>query len=229
MNTFRRFFLLLVTLFWNCYGQSDLDLDSQLESLHMSWDRLPNIISREKIYAIQNRHNNLEKKHEIVIGAGNQLLGNGLLSQRKLGINYSYYLNMNWAVKVGGTRSFNQLNDNGEILFHRQEILPDKDFSRHSFDVQAVYNAFYGKFRLSMERVFYFDQYFSLGLGSVNLYSGTTPMMMGDVGLSVWVSKNILIRMGLRNEWYREKRVTRTATNYNFIAHTGLGYLFGQH
>ena len=203
-------------------------LEEQLEALNIPSNQLPDVVSREKIYAIQTRHNDLNKKHEWFIGGGNQILGSGHLSHRRFGMNYSYNFNPKWALRINAAKAFNDLNDSGKLLLERQELLPDKDFSKQVFDVQTSYNAFYGKFRLSMDRTFYFDQYVSLGAGVVDLHSGRVPMLTGDIGLTLWMRKNLPIRLGLRSELYREKRVTGEASNYNVIAHIDIGHLFGQ-
>ncbi len=217
---------MLILLSKVLFAQSNLE--EQLEALKMPSNRLPDVVSREKIYAIQVRHNDLNKKHELVVGGGNQILGGGHLSQRRFGMGYFYHVNPRWALSVNATKAFNELNDEGELLLEKQELVPDKDFSKQAFDVQASYNAFYGKFRFSMDRTFYFDQYISLGIGIVDLYSRTAPMLTGDIGLNLWVHKSMSMRFGLRNELYREQRVTGETSNHNLIAHISMGYLFGQ-
>ena len=59
-------FLLLVFLPNLLFAQDDLE--EKLESLRIPSWQMPDIISEEKIYSVQTRHNDLQKKHEFILG-----------------------------------------------------------------------------------------------------------------------------------------------------------------
>ena len=203
-------------------------LEAELEALRIPPQQMPTLIDEERLYAIQSRHNDLEKTHEFMLGSSNQVFGNSHLSSSRIQAGYFYHFNPKWALRANASKVFNKLNSAGKLLLERQELIPDKDYGRTTIDAQASYNLFYGKFRWSMDRTFYFDQYVSLGAGTAVLRSGAKPMLTGDVGFAFWANRNIGIRFGLRNELYEERRVRGTVTNHNVLAHLNIGYLFGQ-
>ena len=222
----RPIYVLLTTLFAISSFAED-DLMSQIKSLVLPSNQAPGMVSKEKLYSVQNRYSDLSNRHEVFVGAGTQVLGEGHIDSRRVGIGYQYHFNNTWAVEVTGSKVFNEFNSSGEILLEKTNLVPDKDYLKYRFDAAAVFNTFYGKFRFGMERVFYFDQYISLGAGMMGLESGTTPAVVADIGLSFWLEKNYSVRFGFKNEFYNEQRLTGEELNHNLVTHLEVGYVFG--
>jgi hypothetical protein len=86
---------------------------------------------------------------------------------------------------------------------------------------------FYGKFRVSMDQVFYFDQYVALGAGSVGLNTGRQTAAVGDVGFVLWLGRKGSIRFGVKDYFYNEQRRLSSSRVHDLVGHIDAGFLFG--
>ena len=121
---------------------------------------------------------------------------------------------------------FNEFSSSGDTLLKRDDILPDKDFLKFQADAAMEFNLFYGKFRFSMDQVFYFDQYVAFGLGMAELRRGSTPLITTDIGFVFWMGSNGSLRLGLKNDVYEEQHLDGSSSlNHNMITHLSVGYL----
>ena len=208
--------------------ETDLSaLEEKLEALNMPGNRPPQAVNTDKLYSFQTRYSPLGNRHELALDLGKNLTINGLLRSHQVGGTYRYHFSDKWAVLLTGSKVFNELSPSGELLLSRDDILPDKDYMRYQAGAAVEYNLFYGKFRLSMDQVFYFDQYWSLGAGAVGLRSGTTNVVNLDGGLAFWLGKRGSVRLGLKNDFYQEQTLSGKDFNHNLVAYFSVGYFFG--
>ncbi|RYZ72243.1 MAG: hypothetical protein EOP09_03480 [Proteobacteria bacterium] len=106
-------------------------------------------------------------------------------------------------------------------------IVPDAAFVKSRFDALAGYNLFYGKFRLSMDTVWYFDQYIAFGPGYITTQYESSPALVADIGFVFWMGRNASFRFGVKNEFFKEQTLTESKTEHHMLGHLSVGYAFG--
>ncbi|MCY4523280.1 MAG: outer membrane beta-barrel domain-containing protein [Halobacteriovoraceae bacterium] len=204
------------------------DLEMRLEALNMPDNKPPKIVNTDKLYSFHNRYSPLSDRHEVSVLLGRNLNIDGFLNSNQLGASYRYHFTDRWGLVVNANKVFNEFSSSGDTLLSRDDILPDKDFLKFQADVAAEYNLFYGKFRFSMDQVFYFDQYVALGVGMAELSRGATWLATADVGLAFWMGTRGSFRLGIKNDFYEEQHLNGTTSfNHNLVAYLSAGYLIG--
>ena len=204
-----------------------VSLEDQLKELEVPGNRAPDSVSREKLYAVQNRFVGLRGKHELSAGGGRNFTSDSFLSSSEVLIHYRYHLNDRWALGLGGGFVFNDLSSGGKRLLDSQGLVPDVAYAKNRIDLNTTFNAFYGKFRLSMDQVFYFDQYFQVGAGVVELSTGRVPAGYAEAGFAFWAGRQVGMRLGFRDAIYNEKRQLSSGLAHNLIAHVDVSLLLG--
>ena len=203
-------------------------LEEKLEALNIPGNQLPNVVNTDKLYSLHNRYAPLSSRHEISVAMGKNLTIDGFFSSNQVGLIHHYHFNDRFSSVLNINKVFNDLNSSGEILMSRDRIVPDKDYIIHQVDLGLEYNLFYGKFRLGRDRVFYFDQYVSLGAGLVELKSGSTFTATANVGLAFWAGRSTSVRFGLKNDFYEEENLQGSQSfNHNLVTYLSVGHLFG--
>lgn len=212
------------------WGADTPSLSDELSRLSAS----PNVapvstqqVDPEKLYSIQDRYVALSSRSEISILASNHFSSEDFISSQDLGATYRFHLNNRWSLALSGAVTFNRLTDAGERLMTNEGILPDSTYTRYRGDLLVTFNTLYGKFRLSMDEVLYFDQYISLGGGVVRQQFGTQPAGVADVGLAFWLGKSGSFRMGLKDQIHYEQRRLSSSVVHDFLGYISVGYLFG--
>jgi outer membrane beta-barrel protein len=214
-------------LFFSLSANAENDLGEQLEALKLPSNVAPAGVTSEKLYSVQNRFTRLDRRFEFNLGGAKNFTGNGLLSMHQLNAGVIYHLNDRWSVSASGSYGFNDFTDSAYRLMQNEGIVPDAAIVKWRSDLLANYNLFYGKFRMNMDQVFYFDQYVAVGPGLVNTQYGTAPAAVLDIGFAVWFGKNWSARFGAKNDIYREKTMTGNDLVDHMLGHLEVGYLIG--
>jgi len=202
-------------------------LEDELRSLSLPSNQAPSGVSSEQLYAVQTRLAPLENRSEITItGAKNFTVDSFLVSQQ-VDAGYRYYLSSRWFVGASGSYVFNSLSGSGERLMNENKRLPDVAYTKYRADILAGYNLFYGKFRLTLDQVFYFDQYVAVGPGVVVQDLGTHPALVADVGFVFWFGRNFSFRVGAKDYLFHEDRRLSNGLANNVLGHVDFGYVFG--
>lgn len=207
--------------------EKDVNLEKELESLNMPVNQGPANASIENLYSVQTRLMPLTRKHEITLNVGKNMNAGGLLNSEQIGGTYRYHVNDKFSFGVGGYKVFNEISTDGKDVLRAGRIVNPKDYVSQQYEAHVSYNLFYGKFRLGLNRVFYFDQYLSLGAGIAELASGNTQMISPEIGLAFWMGTMGSIRLGVRNELYNEQTLDGESLNHNLVTYLGIGILFG--
>jgi len=206
---------------------SETSLEDQLEALTLPSNQSPVSVSQESLYAIQTRYVPLKKKSELSVGLARNFTGNGLVNSNQFNLGYRFHLSNDWSISANGSYVFNSLSASGQVLLSNFKVLPDTPYVKYRTDLMANYNVFYGKFRLSMDQVLYFDQYVSLGAGNMFLNYGNELAAVADVGFVFWIGKSGTIRIGVKDYLYSETRIQDRATANHVLAHLDIGFLLG--
>lgn len=220
---------LLITLgFSGTSFSSEKPLEQQLDELKMPSNKAPQAVSEEKLYSVQTRYNPLSKTHEITLSGAKDFASNGYLNTNQMGLGYRYHFNDRWSIVGKYVRVFNELNNSGEALLKEEKLISDADYLISQFDVGAEVNLFYGKFRLDMSQVLYFDQYVGLSGGVVEKRRGMAPTVAVDAGLAFWLGKQMSMRAGVKNSFFEEENgIGEKAWTRSMTGYFSIGYLYG--
>jgi outer membrane beta-barrel protein len=204
---------------------TDASLEDQLQALDVA-NQAPAATSKEVLYAVQSRYLPLTHKNEFSVGGGLNLTGDSFVLSEQAEVGYRFHFNDRWAVGLNYALVANQLSSAADRFRSSEGIVPDVPYAKSRTDLLAEYNVFYGKFRYSVDRVFYFDQYIAAGPGFVEMNTGTVGAAVADVGFAFWLSRWGSARIGLKDYYYEEVYRSGTSPTHNLHAHLDIGYLF---
>lgn len=204
-----------------------VSLESQLNELQTA-NTAPAGVTREKLYVVQSRYNPLKGRFGMSLGAARNFTGSSYLNMTQLNLDFRYHLSDRWNLNLGGSYGFNSFTTDADRLMRSDGILPDAAYVKNRVHVLASYSLFYGKFRLSMDETFYFDQYVAAGPGIVTTQFGSSPSGVVDVGFVFWAGKRFDVRVGFQNEFFNEKRLKSESFERHGVGHLDIGYTFGE-
>jgi len=204
-------------------------LESELEALAVPVDQALVSTTKDKLYSIQERFSPLTNRHEFGLVGGRNLNQDGSIDSTQLGGLYRYHINGKWALGLNHFRMNNELSAAGKRLVNEQNVVPDRDYIISQTDLVAEYNLFYGKMRLDLDQVVYFDQFWNLGAGQVELGNGSATALVVDAGFAFWMGKMMSARIGLKNDFYTEQNMNGNTNVHNMVGYLSLGILLGAH
>lgn len=202
-------------------------LEDQLQTLNLPANQAPAGISSEKLYSVQSRFNPLARKVEFSVSTGQDFTNSAFLSSQQMGGSLRFHFNDRWSLGVSGARVFNSFTRTANQLISQDGIVPDVAFARTRMDASLAFNTIYGKFRLTLDRVFYLDQYIALGAGIASLDRGPATMGTLDLGFAFWMGRSGVLRLGMKDHFYREQRALATVMTQHWVGHVDLGWMLG--
>ncbi len=202
-------------------------LEDQLKELELPGNRAPQAVSQEKLYSVENRFVPLKGRHELDLSVAKNFTPDSFLVSQEVGGSYRYHLNHRWSLNASGAFYFNRLTSGGMNLLETKGLVPDLAYAKNRAELGVAYNAFYGKFRASMERVFHFDQYFALSAGLVELSTGRVAAGSAEAGFAFWAGRSLGLRLGVKDLIYNERRLLSESLSQNVIAQLSLSVLLG--
>ena len=202
-------------------------LDSQLQDLRLPQDQAPVGVTREKLYSSQSRFSDLSHRFELDFGGAKNLNANSSLSMSQLDGTVRFHLSNRWDLAMSGSYGFNSFTDTAQRLMQSEGILPDAAIVKWRTDLLVGYNLFYGKFRASMDQVFYFDQYIAIGPGLVQTQYQMATAGVADVGFAFWFGRHWAARMGAKSDIYNEQKAKSSDLAYHLLGHLDIGYVIG--
>lgn len=220
--------ILLVSVALISMGAQAVDLDKKLDALSMPDDRVSPMISEDQLSVVNTRYSSLVNRHELTIAGANNFTSDSHIDTKQAFATYRYHINSTWGVGLRYSIYNNELTGSGKKLFDDEKILPDTDYALKSTEIFTSFNALYGKLRWNSEKVVYFDQYFTLGYGKVDLASGLTDIYSLDLGMAFWLGKHYSGRIGLKNEFYTQSKINGDESALNAMGYVEFGYLFGE-
>jgi outer membrane beta-barrel protein len=205
----------------------EANLEDQLNALNVPANEAPASVTDEKLYSVQSRYAPLYLKSELSIGAARNFTADSFVDSNQLNAGYRFHISDRWSVGVSGSYVFNSYSPAGDRLLSMQGLLPDAAYVKYRGDLTVGFNLFYGKFRLTMDRVFYFDQYWTLGPALIEMDTGRAYGATADAGLVLWLGRRGNIRIGIKDYLYRQQRVTSSSVANDLTGHIDLGLLLG--
>lgn len=202
-------------------------LEEQLNALGTPGNEAPAGLTGEQLYAVQTRYAPMQYRHEFSIGGGTNFSGDGFLRTANVDASYRFYLSNRWFLGLTGNYVFNSFTKAGQALVENDSLVADVAVTKYRADLSLGYHLFYGKFRVSMDEVFYLDQYVALGPGIVVQDTRNSWAGVADVGLALWFGRNFSMHVGVKDYiFYEQRRLTGSLVN-NFVGYLQAGYVFG--
>jgi len=202
-------------------------LEAELDGLAVPLDKAMVSTANDKLYSIQSRLSPLTNRHELGFIGGKNLNQDGTVDSTQWGGLYRYHINGKWGLGLNHFRMNNELSAAGKKLVNQQNVIPDRDYIKSQTDLVGEYNLFYGKMRLDLDQVVYFDQFWNAGVGQIELGRGTATAMIIDAGFAFWMGKMMSARIGLKNDFYKEQNLNGDTNVHNMIGYLSLGVLLG--
>jgi outer membrane beta-barrel protein len=218
---------LLFTLFVSTSVFASVPLEQELNSLAVPSDTAMTSTAQDKLYTIQSRFAPLKNRHEVSFVAGKNLNQDGHLDSNQYGAQYRYHINDKWALGGNFFKVNNELSSSGKKLLNQNGVIPDRDYVKTQMDAMVEYNLFYGKMRLDMDKVVYFDQYWGIGAGQVQLGRSTATAAVLDAGIAFWMGKWGSARLGLKNDFYNEQNLNGSTSVHNMVGYMAFGMMLG--
>ncbi len=200
-------------------------LENELSSLNMD-ENIPSETTKESLYSVKPRINELSKRVEVLASGAYSFSGNSFLNTSQLGIEAQYHLSNKFAVAAGYSYVLNDFTSAADGLLARQGLLPNVDFAKSRVEGRLQYNLLYGKFRFTQNTVIYFDQYIGFGWTVNQLQSGPSDGPVGDIGVATWISNWGSLHLGLKDYYYTEQGFTTSSKVHNINGYAQVGYLF---
>lgn len=202
-------------------------LETELEGLAVPVDKALVSTKKDKLFSIQERLSPLNNRHEFGLIGGRNLNQDGSIVSTQLGGLYRYHINGKWGLGLNYFRMNNELSATGKKLVSEQNVVPDRDFIVSQTDLVAEYNLFYGKMRLDLDQVVYFDQFWNIGAGQVELGKSNATALVIDAGFAFWMGKMMSARIGLKNDFFKEQNLNGETNVHNMVGYLSLGILLG--
>lgn len=206
-------------------------LDQQLEALSVPTNQALPGVTEEALYSVQSRYVPLRHRHEISLAGGKNFNTDSFVNSHNIDLGYRFYLSNRWFLGLSGSYVFNDWSKGGDRLIQAQDVnnsqLADVAFARYRADLLAGYHLFYGKFRLSMDQVFYFDHYVAAGPGYVDWVLGNQFGAVAETGLVFWFGRNMSLRFSVKDYFVKEIRMKSQSWAHNIIGGLQVGYVFG--
>jgi outer membrane beta-barrel protein len=202
-------------------------LEDELQGLATPANTSPLSMTSEKLYSVQSRYSGLRLRSEFDFGGAWNFTSDSFVESRQLNAAYRFHLNGRWSVGVSGSWVVNDYSSAGQRLLRMTSMVPDTAYVKYRADLSLGFNAFYGKFRLTADRVFYFDQYWTLGPASIWMDTGQVYGASADAGFVFWLGRWGSLRLGLKDYFYRQQRVLSAGLVHDLTGHVDLGILLG--
>lgn len=185
----------------------------------------------EKLYVVQDRHVDLTKSWMLLAGVGTNVNPNIYLDTNETNLTVRYNFNNTFFAQVDGAKMSSELTHSGERIYRNDGIYPDTSFVKSRYGAAAGLNLMYGKVRVTKEFVFYFDQFFTIGLGSIEQSNGLkttkSPTITADAGLSFGLGKMASFIVGIRDNYFKEERRNSSDKIHQMVAYSGIGVTLG--
>jgi outer membrane beta-barrel protein len=202
-------------------------LEDQLEGLNIPENYAPASVANEKLYAVQNRFLRLRGVSELSTGFARNFTVDSYLVSNQIDLSYRYHLDDRWSLTAAGSAVFNGRSTAGDRLLEMNGLVPDAAYVKYRADLTASMNAFYGKIRVSMDRVFYFDQYITLGPALINMDTGTSVAGVAGAGFAFWWDKKASVRIGVKDYFYNAKKALSSGFVNDVVGFVDVGILLG--
>ena len=208
---------------------AEIDLTKKLDDLRIPDDKVSPMVSEDKLYLVNKRYSSLVNRHEVSFSGGNNYSAVSHIENTMVSGLYRYHVNSKFNIGLRYNEYYNELTPAGKDLYEDEKILPDSDFAIKSTSAFLGFHSFYGKMRFTEKTVVYFDQYFNLGYGDIELAKGGLQKMVNlDLGFAFWAGKNFSTRFGINNEFYSQRKLKGLTNVHNTMGYIELGYLFGE-
>ncbi len=174
-------------------------LAEQLKILELPANSAGASVAKEKLYSVQDRYVLLKNRFELSVAGSHQVTDTGFIATQEAALGARYYIDSKWSVGASYSYAFNELTNSTTNFYEQEGVLPKVPFVQSRADLTGRYLLFYGKFRLSMDTVLYFDHFVSLGPSMITLNTGSSIGAVAETGFLFWIGRNWNALFGVKN------------------------------
>jgi outer membrane beta-barrel protein len=187
---------------------------------------------------VQRRVIDRDLRSELTLGLGLVNGGDAYYRTNSATAQYEFHLNSKWSLGLRHTLFFNELTSEGRTAFDFSEKaviagagnlanVPVIDYPRQQTLATVSFYPLYGKMSWFESTVSYFDFYFLLGGGQMNLRFGNTPVVTGGAGMAMWWNQHLTTRLEARYQAYKDQLNRPESRSIDsVIGHASVGVLF---
>lgn len=184
---------------------------------------------------VQKRVIDREFRHEFGLSTGAITGGDAYNKTTNAGLRYDFNISPRWSVGARYDVNFNELTPEGKRVFNEAQTLinngradfkyPDLDYPIHTTIATLNYYPLYGKMSWFDSTVSYFDFYFLVGGGAMQLRSGSTAVVTAGGGLGMWWNQYLTTRIELRYQGYEDKIYTGKRQIDSAVGSISMGFM----
>ncbi len=235
----RFYYFFILIIFYASFVQADIFKDLRaLGGNNVLFKKAKLLAPEKKITIVQKRLVDRKLRHEFNFEMAYLLGGDAFLNTSRFGINYLFHITPHLSFGLKGTMAFNQISKEGEVFIDRamnlynefkslKPLVPDIDYEKYAAYLTFVWYPLYGKFNLYEIGIGHYDLYFLIGGGRLWLRRGTALGLTGGGGLAFWLANHFSLRLELRYETYKAKRLSITSGQRLHLTtlNVALGYI----
>jgi outer membrane beta-barrel protein len=185
----------------------------------------------------QRRVIDRDLRSEMTVGLGLVNGGDAYYRTNSATVQYDFHINTKWSLGLRQTFFFNELTAEGKSQFDYTEktILagagnlgnaPVIDYPLRQTLATVSFYPLYGKMSWFESTVSYFDFYFLVGGGQMNLRFGNAPIYTGGGGMAIWWNQHLTTRIEARYQAYQDETNRTKRDIGNTVGHLSMGVLF---
>lgn len=190
--------------------------------------------SQTRTRIVQDRIVDRKNKIEFALSYGGVVGGDSYLQTQSFGIAANYHISPRWSLGAQYFDFTNKLTAEGNRVFNQYRTNSKNQVRARAVDVDyplsatmAVVNWYpiYGKTSFLDLGITQFDIYLIGGAGQIELSSGPTSILSAGVGVGVWLSQHLSMRVEFKYQNYRDKPITGARELNIGMVNAGMGWI----
>jgi outer membrane beta-barrel protein len=176
---------------------------------------------------VQNRYFKKDKRVEFTLLNAGYFLKNQYIDITSIGGGISYYFSEIWGWEIiSGSITFTKERAEVQALKEAHNVTADIRKPEYIFTSNLLWIPMYGKYSLLESRFIYYDTYFLIGPGIVNLNKKIKPAINIGVGQKYYISQSWLTRVDLKAFYYEDTIYGKTGIRDKIVLSVGMSYVF---
>jgi len=176
---------------------------------------------------VQQRYFKKDNRLEVTLINTGYFLKNQYIDILSLGGGMSYYFSEIWGWEIiSGAMTFTRERPEVQILKEVHNVTADIRKPEYIITSNLLWIPMYGKYSLLESRFIYYDTYFLIGPGIVNLNKKIKPTVNIGVGQKYYISQSWLTRVDLKIFYYEDTIYGKKGIRDKIVLSVGMSYVF---
>ena len=159
------------------------------------------------VQIVQNRVTDRTNRLELFSEYQYTSKGSTYLDSSSSALSFHFHINPHWSVGVKYNHFYNELTSEARDLINEalkvqkinsnveMALIPELNWPKNSTTALISYYPIYGKANIFDLGIVHFDLYGTLGRGQMELRNGGSEILLGGVGLGLWLSQHLSARL----------------------------------